>query len=304
MTASNTNYPLKSSIQKSPKTGASKKRRVAFATVHQPAHVNCQYEYDAARVSGPYNDDEEKHQSWYSNEELIRMKEESRCNARLLRVTVEKNRAVMDDMNNSQSTMFPLFNEKAQAKMIATYRKLDDMKCAEAGLELISHDLEPRGLEHRIFLERQINKYFTDKAILECQRRTKESVARAASKGGHNLKLLIEAAEIRLSTVSEKLTAWSRNLAVATGKSDFESVYDKSCIESNNMIDKNLQRSSLKRNCLDESRLSHFVEIGSESNKRQKTNNFVDLTIANSAPQLVGKSLITAPRSHIIGIKS
>jgi len=294
MTASN--YPLKSSIQKSPKSGDSKKRRVAFSTVHEP---KCN---DAAPISRRSTDDE-VYLSWYTNEELIRMKEESRCNAHFLRIAAEKDGTVKN-AKKSQSTAFPLLNEQAKEKMIATYRKLDDMKCAEASYGPISYDLEPRGLEHRIFLERQIYKYFTDKAVLECQRRNKEVIADAASKGYPKIHLLVEAAERRLSNLSQKCTEWSRNLAAATGKSDFEIIYGPSSMKgSNHSLVKDLQRRSLKRNLMDESPLSQSFEQ-MEPNKRQRKNSFVDLTVANSASQLLHQKILTGPANQIIDIKS
>lgn len=77
-----------------------------------------------------------------------------------------------------------------------------------------------RGLEHRISLERQRNKYVAQRAILECARRMT-----ASSPSRRPTSTIPIDADVHLALVSSKVTRWSREVALSTGRNDFYAAY-------------------------------------------------------------------------------
>lgn len=283
--------PKKSCIRKSSTRSRSDKRKATFSL--EPAEVSYLQEIPPASQMT----DGEKDAAWYSNDEMAYMKEKTRSYARRIRISAEhQGKSIAPNFRASGkcSSSPPLMNEASRKKLIETFRKLDDSKCTTTiETERVPFGYEIRGLEHRICLERPINKYFAEKAILECQRRTKTLIKFAASKGDPNLNLLKKAAAQRISEVSMKFTAWSRELAADIGISDYEEVYCKKSYESplssatEVTIGHKMQPSSpsLKRNFLQISHNSH-VSI-TRGQKRQRSQKIVDLALSHPKAQII-----------------
>ena len=81
-----------------------------------------------------------------------------------------------------------------------------------------------RGLEHRISLERQRNKYVAQRAILECAQRLTTSSSAGSSSNRPTSTIPIDA-DVHLALVSSKVTRWSREVALSTGRNDFYAAY-------------------------------------------------------------------------------
>ena len=184
-------------------------------------------------------------------------------------------------------------NEASRKKLIETFRELEDSKCTTAiETERVPFGYEIRGLEHRICIERPINKYFAEKAILEGQRRTKVFFKFEASKGNPNLNLLKKAADQRISEVSLKFTAWSREIAADIGISDYEEIYCKKSHASplssatDVIVGHKIQplSPSSKRNFLDISNSHVSINRGQ---KRQRSQKISDLGLSHSKAQMI-----------------
>ena len=83
-----------------------------------------------------------------------------------------------------------------------------------------------RGLEHRISLERQRNRCVAQRAILECARRLATSSPSSPDSSSNRPTSAIPIdADVHLALVSSKVTRWSREVALSTGRNDFYAAY-------------------------------------------------------------------------------
>ena len=94
-----------------------------------------------------------------------------------------------------------------------------------------------RGLENRIslLLERQRNKYVAHRAILECARRLASSPLSLPSPPNRPASTIPVDADDHLALVSSKVTRWSREVALSTGRNNFYAAYPKEAAAQNNV---------------------------------------------------------------------
>ena len=94
-----------------------------------------------------------------------------------------------------------------------------------------------RGLEHRIslLLERQRNKYVAHRAILECARRLASSPLSSPSPPNRPVSTIPVDADDHLALVSSKVTRWSREVALSTGRNNFYAAYPEEAATQNNV---------------------------------------------------------------------
>lgn len=94
-----------------------------------------------------------------------------------------------------------------------------------------------RGLEHRIslLLERQRNKYVAHRAILECARRLASSPLSSPSPPNRPASTTPVDADDHLALVSSKVTRWSREVALSTGRNNFYAAYPEEAAAQNNV---------------------------------------------------------------------
>jgi len=167
--------------------------------------------------------DEERDSAWYTNEDMILMKNDANVLARQLRSV--SGRRISPDRSLSEG------NSTASEK--CSLKRLDEeyptnfppQSSAAAIFEERANEAV-RGLELRIFLGRQLKKYIAGRTIMEYQRRNNLKIALAAKNGDPNLRLLMEIASKKLGYVSAKCSRWARDMALATGQSDFQAVYE------------------------------------------------------------------------------
>jgi len=189
------------------------KRRVCFSTEAEICYLR-----DVPPASTMTND--EKDSAWYTYGDIIHMKEEARISARRLRIMV-------DEITTSTP---PLSDDNGLTCGSDFNRRLDQQYPFNfPPLTVIDDDTDEtcRGLEFRISLGRQLNKYIVNSSIMIYQRRNKQKIAIAAKNGYLDIQFLTEVASIKLGSVSAKYSRWARDVAIVKGKSDFEVVYGK-----------------------------------------------------------------------------
>jgi len=191
------------------------RRQVSFST---EADDIC-YLRDVAPSSTMTN--EERDSAWYTYDDMVRMRERAKTLGRRLRINA--GRLTLSTRPRSD-------NDGARPCINNLKRRLDerypsDFPPSTAIEEKISEDC--RGLELLIFQGRQLKKYIAALTIMEHHRRYKLKIAIATGHGDPNVRLLTEAASIDLRCVSAKCSQWARDVALVTGHSDYESVYEK-----------------------------------------------------------------------------
>jgi len=167
---------------------------------------------------------EERDSAWYTYDNMIHMKEEAKILARRIR----------DMAGRERSATPPLFaDDGEQVYQNNLKRRLDEeypldfTTSLSAAIEENSNETY-RGLELRIFLGRQLKKYFAARKIMEYQRRNKLLIAIAAKNGDPNIRYLTEIASKKLGCVSAQCSRWARDIALETAQSDFKGVYEQS----------------------------------------------------------------------------
>ena len=183
-------------------------RKVTFASQswNSVVHVECSKEH--------------RSNAWYSKGYLDRMRAAVKLQAKDYMVALEKTTLISScDSTNMSSLVMPFENSGVEKKM----RVLRD-------LDLLSGvNTSWRGLEPRIFIERQRNRIIALKTVLEYQRRT-QALIKVAQSQGHTegqIKAMREGFADRLGDISSHLSAWSRDEAISSAQYDAARVYGR-----------------------------------------------------------------------------
>ena len=217
--------------------------------------------------------------SWYSVEDLEEFKNNIKEQAKKYRVL--SNKAVSSAATES-SLVLPFRNcglykkmkytVKVQNKLYKDYNikhKINDSKTPP----------EFRGLEHRIFFERQRNKNIATNTVLEFQRRCDVLIeeARANQRSETEIHAMKQQFAKRLSTIYSQLSQWAKDEAAAAAHYDASGVYSippPSNGSSNNEMDR-LARNVVKRKAQivsdDDSSSSSSTSENDRQFKRAKT---------------------------------
>lgn len=195
-----------------------RRRRVCFST---EADDIC-YLRDVAPASTMTN--EEKGSAWYTYEDMIQMKKEAKKVAQRFSLLVSKKASATPPLSDDDGTQTRKNNLK---RRLNEDYPLDFAASSSATIEEGINETY-RGLELRIFLGRQVKKYFAARKILEYQRKYKIMIAKSVKNGKPNIKLLTEILSKKLGYVSAKCSRWARDKALVTGQSDFKGVYEQS----------------------------------------------------------------------------
>jgi len=199
--------------------GCCNKRRVCFSTEVDDIF----YLRDVAPASTMT--DEERDSAWYTNEDMIHMKEQAKTLARRLRsVAVTKtslSKIVSDDDGTTTR------EETLKRRLDEEYPTNFPPQYSHAAAMEDNIDETYRGLELRIFLGRQLKKYIAARTVMEYQRRNKLKIAIAAKNGNPNITHLMEVASTNLGYVSAKCSRWARDIALVTGQSDFHAIHEQ-----------------------------------------------------------------------------
>jgi len=220
-----------------------RRRRVCFST---EADDIC-YLRDVAPASTMTN--EEKDSTWYTYEDMVQMKEDAKALAHRLRLEVSRNNSSTPPLSDDDGT---------QTRQTSLKRRLDEeysLGFTTSSSAAIEDNINEtyRGLEFRIFLDRQVRKYFASRKVLEYQHKCKLIIAVAAKNGDPDMRLITEILSKRLGCISAKYSRWARGMALLTGQQDFKGVYE----QFNNPI---LE--------------SYFEQMNQFPSKRRRTNEF------------------------------
>eukprot|EP00555_Chaetoceros_dichaeta_P005338 CAMPEP_0198269906 /NCGR_PEP_ID=MMETSP1447-20131203/43092_1 /TAXON_ID=420782 /ORGANISM="Chaetoceros dichaeta, Strain CCMP1751" /LENGTH=280 /DNA_ID=CAMNT_0043961691 /DNA_START=236 /DNA_END=1078 /DNA_ORIENTATION=+ len=167
----------------------------------------------------------ERDSAWYTYEDMIHMKEEAKIIARRLREVANITTSRTPPLSNDDGTT-PTRQNDLKRRLDEEF-PLDFTTSSSAAIDEDSNETY-RGLELRIFLGRQLKKYFAARKIIEYQRKYKLIIAVAMKNGDPNIGLLTEDLSKKLGYVSAKCSRWARDRALVTGHSDFEGVYPQS----------------------------------------------------------------------------
>jgi len=154
---------------------------------------------------------EEKESLWYTINEEIQMKTEAKLLAGKCRLMLETQNAVPSSSSSSNKKR-KLSHDVHQNSSSTSLSPITIQECID----------ESRGLERLIFRQRQYHKELNEKTIIKCQESIKRKIDIETKMGDPRLEILKELAPIKLGLISAKYSKWSRDVALATGRFDFE----------------------------------------------------------------------------------
>mmetsp|Transcript_10286 Transcript_10286/g.12064 ORF Transcript_10286/g.12064 Transcript_10286/m.12064 type:complete len:283 (-) Transcript_10286:30-878(-) len=162
---------------------------------------------------------EEKDSAWYTYEDMVQMKENAKALAHRLRLEVCRKTSSTPPLSDDDDT-------QTRKRRLDEKYPLDFTTSSSAAIEDNINETY-RGLELRIFLGRQVKKYFASRKVLEYQRKYKHMIAIAVKNGNPNMWLIREIISNKLACVSAKYSRWARDMALLTGQQDFKGAYEQ-----------------------------------------------------------------------------
>jgi hypothetical protein len=170
---------------------------------------------------------------WYSPRQLEEMKNEARVRSREFRLLTEK-------LKWKNTFIVSCNVNKSRAIRRVSFSKTDDISCAgqiidkdsqidEENIVIATSNLEPsvpvcpRGLEQRVYFERQKNKIIAQRAVIEYHQRLQQQ--RHENKSYKTTSNHCIDATTKLAFISSKCTRWARDVAIICGKNDFAQAY-------------------------------------------------------------------------------
>mmetsp|Transcript_13596 Transcript_13596/g.17168 ORF Transcript_13596/g.17168 Transcript_13596/m.17168 type:complete len:307 (-) Transcript_13596:92-1012(-) len=173
--------------------------------------------------------------TWYSLSELEEMKETVKEEAKKYRVLSSK---AISSSPTQSSLVLPFRNCGVYKKMkylVKVQEILNDDSDSSSSTST-KNIPEFRGLEGRIFIERQRNKAMAMNTVMEYQRRTQILIdeARKNKKSESEIRLMKEQFATRLSTICSQLSQWSLDEALAAARYDAEGIFALPCSQSSN----------------------------------------------------------------------
>jgi hypothetical protein len=253
---------------------------IAGSPIHSSKHFNEKYDHDF-------------HESWLNICELEQIKDSIKEQAKKYRILSSK---AISSSARMSSLVFPFRNCGVYKKMkylikVQNILDEDETLCGRSSNGKLSKKFRPefRGLENRIFVERQRNRSIAMNTILEFQRRTKSMIEEAErnNKSESEISLMRDQYATRLSTICSQLSQWSKDEALALARLDAEGVFgvpEKHCqdvdkgmstlVRENNRYLGSIKESSSKRkrSSLSNSDIPMWVGQQERQVKRSRTN--------------------------------
>jgi hypothetical protein len=192
------------------KTRVSKKRRRLAVTFSTETIV-------AIREEATEDD---RVNSWYSSSELDLMRKDVKIQAKIYRSAISKSGGHAS--SSMSSLVMPFANSGVENKMrILSYSNSRDNSHSGS-----SDAATFRGLEPRVFIERQRNRIIATKTTLEYQRRTQELLKIAESEHHPDIQAMKSGFANRLGTICSQLSTWAKDEARVMARYDAIGVYD------------------------------------------------------------------------------
>ena len=178
---------------------------------------------------------EDRSNAWYSQGELDYMRKAVKVQAKHYKVALGSTTLKTSvNSTNMSSLVMPFENSGVEKKT--------QVLCSSESLSGSNSTF--RGLEPRIFIERQRNRIIASKTVLEYQRRTLELLQAAQSKGfpEEKVEAMKEGFSVRLGEICSQLSAWSRDEALNTAMYDATGAYGRFVCEKvlDNNVDNNV----------------------------------------------------------------
>ncbi len=184
---------------------------------HRCNNINEETQHQHGGPSSSYD-------TWYSLSELDDIKESVKEEAKKYRILSSK--AISS--SPTQSSLVLPFRNCGVYKKMKYLVKVQQILNDDAARKNVP---EFRGLEGRIFVERQRNKTMAMTTVLEYQRRTQILIdeARKNNKSEADITTMKEQFATRLSTICSQLSQWAIDEALAAARYDAEGVFALPC---------------------------------------------------------------------------
>jgi hypothetical protein len=199
-----------------------RKRRVTFSSEVTTRVAPAVIETDE-------NSDNRHTESWYNLSELETIKRSIKEQAQKYHILSSK---AVSSTATMSSLVLPFRNCGVYKKMkylvkVQSMLNDDDDDSSKSCHSSSKFTPEFRGLENRIFAERQRNKAIATKTIMEYQRRAEMLVDQAIQeqRPETEITLMKEQFADRLSTICSQLSQWAKDEALAIARFDAEGVY-------------------------------------------------------------------------------
>jgi hypothetical protein len=178
---------------------------------------------------------EDRFNAWYSQGELDFMRKAVKGQAKHYKVALGSIKLKTSvNSTNMSSLVMPFKNSGVEMKT--------QVLCISESFSGSNSTF--RGLEPRIFIERQRNRMIASKTVLEYQRRTLDLLQVAQRKGfpKEKVEAMKEAFSVRLGEICSQLSAWSRDEALSTAMYDATGDYGRFVCEKalDNNLDNNV----------------------------------------------------------------
>mmetsp|Transcript_2242 Transcript_2242/g.2687 ORF Transcript_2242/g.2687 Transcript_2242/m.2687 type:complete len:276 (+) Transcript_2242:121-948(+) len=178
---------------------------------------------DNCKCNHDDDDDNEENSipcTWYTKSELDEFKRDVKQQAKKFRILSSK---AISSSSVRSSLVLPFANCGVAKKMkylvkLQNVIDKDNSSC--------SQQLDFRGLENHIFMERQRNKSIAMKTILEFQHRRQTLTKLAIENGSQNIQLIQNEFSLRLSAICSDLSRWSRDESLALAHLDAEGIFE------------------------------------------------------------------------------
>lgn len=204
-----TNNTLSSPSTQGPKVSKKRSRgKVTFATTY-----NSVVQVESRK--------EDRDNAWYSQGELDYMRKAVKVQAKHYKEALGSIALKTSGNSTKMSSLVMPFKNSGVEKKTQVLCNSESLSGSNSTF---------RGLEHRIFIERQRNRIIASKTVLEYQRRTQEVLVQASQTKGlpeEKVDAMKGSFSERLGEICSQLSAWSRDEAISTAKYDATSVYGR-----------------------------------------------------------------------------
>ncbi len=211
-----------------------KRRKVTFSPDMNTLDFaeNSNGDFDSVPPPAPLETHTDHYDSWYTPENLEEFKNNIKEQAKRYRAL--SNKAISSTATES-SLVLPFHNCGLYKKMKYIVKVQNKLSKAAAEITKLSSKEssfrksfpEFRGLEHRIFFERQRNKTIATKAVLEFQRRCELMLeeARENQRTENEISDMKRQFAEQMSTMYSQLSQWAKDEALTAGNYDASGVY-------------------------------------------------------------------------------
>lgn len=219
-----------------------RKRKVSFCSKVIIVDHSFEDPQSTSSIEQNQNTDTDSHtyNTWYSLSELEDIKESVKEEAKKYRTLSSK---AISSSPTQSSLVLPFRNCGVYKKMkyLVKVQEILDDDSDPSSLKPKTHIPEFRGLEGRIFVERQRNKAMAMNTVMEYQRRTHILIdeARKNQRSESEIRSMKEQFAKRLSTICNQLSQWALDESLAAARYDAEGIFALPCTRAQSINNEN-----------------------------------------------------------------